>query len=121
MVYALGGLPLQFQWFLRHALFVALLFPHVCKSAATDPAILKYVPEHLSCHNTCVCVCVCVTALPIHLPALTSPLFNPFPLPCLVRSIVKTVTKKEISAWTFDFGYWYGFNTTILALILTFR
>ncbi|GAW83866.1 hypothetical protein, conserved [Plasmodium gonderi] len=37
-----------------------------------------------------------------------------------IRSIVKTVTKKETSAWTFDFGYWYGFNTTILALILTF-
>ncbi|SCM26997.1 conserved Plasmodium protein, unknown function [Plasmodium chabaudi chabaudi] len=37
-----------------------------------------------------------------------------------IRSIVKTVTKKEISTWTFDFGYWYGFNTTILALILTF-
>ncbi|CXJ29545.1 conserved Plasmodium protein, unknown function [Plasmodium berghei] len=37
-----------------------------------------------------------------------------------IRSIVKTVTKKEINTWTFDFGYWYGFNTTILALILTF-
>ncbi|EUD64633.1 hypothetical protein C922_04979 [Plasmodium inui San Antonio 1] len=37
-----------------------------------------------------------------------------------IRSIVKTVTKKETSPWTFDFGYWYGFNTTILALILTF-
>ncbi|ANQ11036.1 Uncharacterized protein PCOAH_00051620 [Plasmodium coatneyi] len=37
-----------------------------------------------------------------------------------IRSIVKTVTKKETGAWSFDFGYWYGFNTTILALILTF-
>ncbi|KAI4835189.1 CSC1-like protein [Plasmodium brasilianum] len=37
-----------------------------------------------------------------------------------IRSIVKTLTKKETSAWSFDFGYWYGLNTTILALILTF-
>ncbi|CDO65774.1 conserved Plasmodium membrane protein, unknown function [Plasmodium reichenowi] len=37
-----------------------------------------------------------------------------------IRSIFKILTKKEISAWTFDFGYWYGFNTSILALILTF-
>ncbi|CRH02920.1 conserved Plasmodium membrane protein, unknown function [Plasmodium relictum] len=37
-----------------------------------------------------------------------------------IRSIVKKITKKEIGAWTFDFGYWYGFNTSILALILTF-
>ncbi|KJP87583.1 hypothetical protein AK88_02751 [Plasmodium fragile] len=37
-----------------------------------------------------------------------------------IRSIVKTLTKKETGAWSFDFGYWYGFNTTILALILTF-
>ncbi|VWU52074.1 conserved membrane protein, unknown function [Hepatocystis sp. ex Piliocolobus tephrosceles] len=37
-----------------------------------------------------------------------------------IRSILKTLTKKEISPWSFDFGYWYGFNTTMLALILTF-
>lgn len=37
-----------------------------------------------------------------------------------MRSIYEKITKKETETWTFDFGYWYAFNTSMLALILTF-